>query len=252
MNTYKILFSPTGGTKRVVDILTGRLAENALTIDLCDRTMDFSGIDFTPEDLCVIAVPSYGGRVPGIAVQRLSQLKGDGAKAVLIAVYGNREFEDTLVELKDTLDAAGFVCVAAIAAVAEHSILPQFASGRPDAEDVQELEGYADTIRDRLSKDSLPELIVAGNRPYKPFKVLPMTPAANKSCIGCGICAKGCPVGAIPMDEPQTTDNDKCISCMRCIRVCPQNARRVNKLLLVGAQQKLKKACSIRKGNTLF
>lgn len=252
MRTYKIIFSPTGGTKRVADILTGRLAENADTIDLCDRALDFSGIAFTPEDVCVIAVPSYGGRVPGIAVHRLSQLKGMGAKAILTVVYGNREFEDTLVELKDTLDAAGFACAAAVAAVAEHSILPQFASGRPDAEDVRELEGFADAILERLNGDSLPELTVPGNQPYKPFKVIPMTPAANKSCVKCGICAKGCPVGAIPMDDPGKTDNSKCISCMHCVRVCPQDARRVNKLLLMGAEQKLKKACSTRKANALF
>lgn len=118
MHTYQITFSPTGGTKRVADILTGRLADATETIDLCDRAVDFSGIAFSPEDVCVVAVPSYGGRVPGIAVQRLSQLKGNGAKAVLAAVYGNREFEDTLVELTDALDAAGFICVAAVSAVA--------------------------------------------------------------------------------------------------------------------------------------
>lgn len=252
MHTYQITFSPTGGTKRVAGILTGKLAETAEVIDLCDRVLDFSGIAFTPEDVCVVAVPSYGGRVPGIAVQRLSQLKGNGAKAVLVAVYGNREFEDTLVELEDTLDAAGFVCVAAVSAVAEHSILPQFASGRPDVQDVRELEGFADTILERLKEDSLPELTVPGNRPYKPFKVFPMTPTANKTCISCGICAKSCPVGAISMDDPRKTDNNACISCMRCIRVCPQNARHVNKLLLAGAEQKLKKACSTRKGNALF
>lgn len=252
MCTYKMIFSPTGGTKRVADILADRLAENTLTIDLCDKTLDVSGIHFDGEDVCVIAVPSYGGRVPGIAVQRLSQLRGNGAKAILVAVYGNREFEDTLVELKDTLDAAGFVSVAAVAAVAEHSILPQFASGRPDTQDVEELEGYADAIQARLRSDSLPELIVPGNRPYKPFKVLPMTPAADKTCVGCGICAKGCPVGAIPMEAPEKTNKDICISCMRCVRVCPQNARHVSKLLLMGAEQKLKKACSGRKGNALF
>ena len=67
------------------------------------------------------AVPSYGGRVPEIAVSRLKQMKGNGARAVLLVVYGNREYEDTLLELSDVMEAAGFSPVAAVAAVAEHS-----------------------------------------------------------------------------------------------------------------------------------
>lgn len=252
MRTYKILFSPTGGTERVADILTGRLAENAVTIDLCDRSVDFSTFSFTAEDVCVVAVPSYGGRVPAIAVHRLSLLHGNGAKAILVAVYGNREFEDTLVELKDTLDASGFVSVAAVAAIAEHSIARQFAAGRPDAEDARELEDFADAIRIRLAENSPPELALPGNRPYKSFGGLPMHPGADKSCVACGICAESCPVGAIPMDDPRKTDNEKCITCMRCVRVCPQGSRNLNKLALAATAQKLKKVCSVRKQNTLF
>lgn len=252
MSTYKILFSPTGGTRRVADILTGRLADAAETIDLCEKTLDFSAFLFNPGDVCVVAVPSYGGRVPEIAVRRLSQLKGNGAKAVLVAVYGNREFEDTLVELRDTLDTAGFLCAAAVSAVAEHSIFPQFAAGRPDAEDIQELEDFACLIRDRLRADFLPELAVPGNRPYKTFNGLPMSPSVNRNCVDCGICAKGCPVGAIPLDSPSKTDSKTCITCMRCIRLCPQNARHISPLLLAAAAQKLKGTCSARKQNLLF
>lgn len=252
MSFYTILFSPTGDTERVARILTDKLAENAATIDLCDRRADFSALSFTSEDVCVVAVPSYGGRVPAIAVQRLSQLHGSSAKAVLVAVYGNREFEDTLVELKDTLDAAGFVCVAAVAAVAEHSIARQFAAGRPDAEDARELEGFADAIRTRLAEAHPSELIVPGSRPYKPFGDLPIHPAADRSCVACGICAEGCPVGAIPMGNPQKTDDNTCITCMRCVRVCPNGSRELNKLALAATAQKLKKVCSVRKQNTLF
>ena len=93
------------------------------------------------EDLAVIAVPSYAGRVPAVAVQRLAAVKGNGARAVLVCVYGNRAYEDTLVELADTAKEAGFRVMAAVSAIAEHSIARQFAAGRPDAEDAQRLAG---------------------------------------------------------------------------------------------------------------
>ncbi len=101
-------------------------------MDLCSRDTDFAALLLKEEDICLVAVPSYGGRVPGLAVSRLRQIKGNSARAVLIAVYGNRAYEDTLVELRDVLEEAGFSCVAAVAAVAEHSIMRQFAAGRPD------------------------------------------------------------------------------------------------------------------------
>ena len=252
MKYCEILFSPTGGTKAVADTLTRKLAAEYTTIDLCNRNTDFGSIVFDKEDICVVAVPSYGGRVPAVAIERIRQLHGNGAKAVLTVVYGNREYEDTLVELKDALDAAGFVGVAAVTAIAEHSIVRSIAPGRPDPADRKELERFAETIRARLQTGEVPALSVPGNRPYKGFKGLPMHPSADKRCVKCGICAESCPVGAIPMDDPSKTDKEACIACMRCIAVCPKQARSVNSLVLAGAAQMLKKACSGHKENKLF
>ena len=72
-----------------------------------------------------------------MAVRRLKALNGQGARAVLACVYGNRAYEDTLVEREDAARETGFRVIAAMAAVAEHSIARQFASGRPDEQDAQ-------------------------------------------------------------------------------------------------------------------
>ena len=125
----------SGGTQKVADRLIRGLEGEPVAVDLTDSQADFSAVALTEEDVAVIAVPSYGGRVPGIAVQRLSAVKGGGARAVLVCVYGNRAYEDTLVELEDAAKAAGFRVVAAVAAIAEHSIAHKYAAGRPDAED---------------------------------------------------------------------------------------------------------------------
>ena len=82
--------------------MTYALAEQAISVDLTDSRTDFDKISLTQDDLAVIAVPSYGGRVPTPAAERLAALHGNGARAVLVCVYGNRAYEDTLVELEDT------------------------------------------------------------------------------------------------------------------------------------------------------
>ena len=108
MAVLQIVFSPTGGTENCAYIVATTLNSNAETIDLTDRAVDFTKVVVAPEDVCVIAVPSFGGRVPAVALERLAQIKGNGAKAILMAVYGNREIDDTLLELKEVAENAGF------------------------------------------------------------------------------------------------------------------------------------------------
>ena len=128
MKLYEIVFSPTGGTQKVADRLSRAMSGEIVPVDLTDHALAFANIALTPDDVAVLAVPSYGGRVPAPAVERLAALHGNGARAVLVCVYGNRAYEDTLAELQDTAKQAGFRPIAAVAAVAEHSIARQFAA----------------------------------------------------------------------------------------------------------------------------
>ena len=250
MVNYNIHFSPTGGTKKVADILASALEETWQEIDLC---REVAPVALSAEDVCLVSVPSYGGRVPSIAIQRLKSITGNGAQAVLNCVYGNREWEDTLTELQDTLKAQGFICAAAVAAVAEHSIFRQFAAGRPDADDAAQLAGFAAKIKEKLDSGVFSDLNLAGSHgTYKEFGGVPFKPEGNKKCTGCGICAESCPVGAIDLDDPKKTDKDKCISCMRCVGLCPSHARDFNSLVMKGAAAAMAPKLGGHKENHLF
>lgn len=251
MNVYKMVFSPTGGTMKAADMVAQTLADEVTLVDLCDSKKDFRSLVLNEDDVAVIAVPSYGGRVPTTAVARLSKCRGNGARAVLMAVYGNRAYEDTLLELQDTIKEAGFKVVAAIAAVAEHSIAHQFATGRPDAQDQQLLETFAQSIKEKLASGELSAPHLPGNRPYKTSSVS-MVPKATKACVSCGLCAQKCPVQAIDRLHPQNVDKKACISCMRCVTICPQHARTIHPIMQFAAGLALKKACSQRKEAELF
>jgi ferredoxin len=252
MKLYDIVFSPTGGTKKVADYLTGVLEGDVTTVDLTDSTQDFDAVSLTKEDVAVISVPSYGGRVPAVAVERLGVVHGNGARAILVCVYGNRAYEDTLVELEDTVKRAGFQVIAAVAAIAEHSIARQFADGRPDALDAAQLSDFAKQIQHKLSGADNSEPAIPGNRPYKKSGGVGMVPKATKECTNCGICAEKCPVQAIDRENPKKVNEKVCISCMRCVAVCPQGARKLNPVMLSAASLMLKKVCSERKECDLF
>ena len=252
MKLYDIVFSPTGGTKKVADYLTGALAGDITTVDLTDSKQDFDAVSLTKEDVAVISVPSYGGRVPAVAAERLGAVHGNGARAILVCVYGNRAYEDTLVELEDAAKRAGFQVIGAVAAIAEHSIARQFASGRLDAQDAAQLSDFAKQIQHKLSGVDSSEPAIPGNRPYKKAGGAGMVPKPTKECTNCGICVEKCPVQAIDRENPKKVDEKTCISCMRCVAVCPQGARKLNPVMLSAASLMLKKVCSERKECELF
>lgn len=253
MKLYNIVFSPTGGTRKVADALCAGFSLPVQMIDLCDRNLDFSSFHFEPGDICVISVPSFGGRVPVTAAQRMAAMRGSGAWAVLVAVYGNRAIDDTLIEMKDLVTAAGFRCGAAVSAVAEHSIARCYAAGRPDNSDTAELTEFGQAIAKKLNSESAcSDAEVPGNRPYRNFGGVGMIPMPGDTCTGCGSCAALCPTGAISDQDPRQVDTVLCISCMRCVAVCPEHDRHAEAAKVAATEAKLAKLCADRKPNELF
>ena len=244
-----LYFSPTGGTKKIAERIAERACESA---DFLDVTVRAQELDFGPEDFVVIAIPVFGGRVPWPFAERLALVRAQGTPAAIVAVYGNRAFDDALLELRGMAEKRGFKVMAGAAFIARHSIVPEYGEGRPDAEDIRKIDEFARRIRERLdwaaSAESLPTAVVPGNLEFRKYDGVPMHPSASRTkCVKCGKCAAECPVGAIPAAEPDKTDKDKCITCMRCVAVCPQFARSLGAIAQSGAKLSLRKSCATRK-----
>ena len=254
---YSIYFSPTGGTKKVMTALQKEFGKDVKEINLLSPENDYSVYSFGPEDVCLVGVPSFGGRVPAVVLERLRVMKAEKAKAVAVVVYGNRHYDDTLLELKNELEALGFCVIAGVTANAKHSIFKQYGAGRPDADDKADLQKFAEEILCKLKSlkdaDEIQPIAVPGNVPYKEYPGHPLKPITSQSgCVLCKSCVKKCPTAAIPWEAPNTTINDLCITCMRCIAVCPFDARSLDKAAVAGAAEKMAPAFAGRKPNELF
>lgn len=227
---HSYYFSASGTTEDIVRSIAGNMGggDDAVVVH---HNLTGMRAETAPEpdrdDVVLFAAPVYGGRLPAMAAERFRRIRGAGQKCVAVVVYGNRDYEDALLELHDILSENGFVVVAAGAFVARHSIFPDVAGGRPDRDDLDRMAEFAERVRECLAAGTvLDAASVKGKRPYKQSGYVPLHPSADrKKCTGCGRCARECPAGAIYRENPYDTDAQKCVTCTRCIWVCPVGAR---------------------------
>lgn len=155
------------------------------------------------------------------------------------------------------MESHGFKLLSAAAVIAQHSIFPKIAEGRPNADDMEQLHDFASKSRELLLQipkmSAVSRLMVKGNRPYRDTKPIPLHPEGSRGkCTSCHACVKMCPVGAITMGKPYKTNEKKCISCGRCVVVCPEHARLFGGLLYKAVSWQFEKAYSEPKQPEFF
>jgi len=250
MNVYNIVFSPTGTSASIAGAVAEGIGETAGGhVVKCDATHHEPYTDtFGKDDFVIIAAPVYGGKMAAPAKERMKHLAGGQARCALVAVYGNRAFENALADMAAFAKSLGFVPVAAGAFVGEHSYSTAeypIAAGRPDSDDMECARTFGHEIGERLkggvsdevdagaihdqpsSEQSLVNFrnFVAGyakRQKEAPVKILPVVD--ESLCNGCGQCAEVCPTGAI-VNPSGEVDASRCIKCCACVKVCPSSAR---------------------------
>jgi len=230
-----VCFSPTGTTKGVIQGISRGIDHSP--VELIDITKPESRrhpLQTSDDELLVVPVPVYLGRVPALLAEWLHAIDAHKTPAVCVVVYGNRAYDDALLELRNVLTERGCVPIAGAAYIGEHSFSSSgipIAEGRPDGRDLSHAEDFGRRVFEKLrstsSLDHVPQLDVPGTYPYRGATKVWSVDFVDVSdvCRQCGTCAAECPVGAIDPDDSRVIDKDECFTCCACIKYCPESAR---------------------------
>ena len=245
-----LYFSPTYTTRTVVETIA--LAIRQKIEEKCGKDLFYKSINvttpvmrqahgnpqFSKDDIVVFGVPVYIGRVPNLIRDYFASIKGNGAIGIPVAVYGNRAFDDALIELKDIMHGNGFRCISAAAFIGEHSFSYTLGGGRPDADDIQKATAYGEEIACKIIEGyPVPHNLQVPGNPY-PYQFYNAKSSQNKSidirkvkpetdpekCNNCGLCAMLCPMGAIDPSNCSLTPGI-CIKCCACVKKCKMKAK---------------------------
>lgn len=224
-----VYFSPTHTTETIVsdvanELATALSAETA-TVSLTLPNERPASVSCDAGDVLVLGFPVYAGRVPELVTSEIARMSSGGAQAVIIGMYGNRHYDDALLEAADALEERGFRIVAAGAFIGEHSMTAHVAAGRPDASDREAARSFGRSIALVIASGTAEAPAIAGNRPYKkrpePADIRPLT---TDDCTSCGICATVCPMGIIDHEDPRLVQAG-CLRCNACVKRCPENTK---------------------------
>ncbi len=243
MKVRAMYFSATDTTKTLAELVAGRIAElggyEKLTTDFTLPAGRAQAPEIASDELVIFATPVYAGRVPNVLLKFLATVKGNGALAVPMVCFGNRNYDDGLIELRNILEGNGFKTIAGAAFACEHSFSRILAAGRPDDKDKTQAEEFAAQVYAKLQcMDGEPAhpVYVKGEDPIRPYyqprdrqgnpvNILKVKPQLKAElCTNCGICAAVCPMGSINPDNVAEYTGI-CIKCGACEKKCPTGAR---------------------------
>ncbi len=256
-----IYFSPTKTTKKIINQIAQEL-QNILNcqmqvIDITLPSKREEQMVFSKEDILLFGLPVYAGRIPAFLEAFVRNIKGNNNLAVAVTVYGNRDYDDALLELTDILTDNKFNVIAAAAFIGEHSYSYKVAAGRPDAKDLQMATEFASKLAPKLQNINASittnKITIRGNFPYKErIPSAKVAPKTKNSCVRCMLCSKLCPVLAIAKDNPLVTDKQKCIRCFACVKACPNKSKYFDDESVLAVVNKLETNFIVRKEPEVF
>ncbi len=97
---YNIYFSGKGTTKICAECIGTGLHMEWKSYDWRKQPCE-TELKIPREDVLLFSMPVYGGFIPKMCTEMAANLKGNHTPAIIAAVYGNRHYDDALLQMND-------------------------------------------------------------------------------------------------------------------------------------------------------
>ena len=229
-----LYFSGTGNSKFVAQRIAVALGDKILNLNDRIKASDTSLVE-TGERV-IIVTPTYAWRIPRVVRDWLLRTEPRGAKRAWFVMTCGSEIGNANKYNRDLCAEKAISCMGTAQIVMPENYIAMFSA--PQADEAREIVAKAEPNIDCViaSIQSNQPFAPARNNLYDRFMSGPVNPIFYKffvkadaftvsdACIGCGQCAKRCPMNNVTLKDGKPSWGKNCTHCMACICYCPVSA----------------------------
>ena len=229
-----LFFSGTGNGKYIANRIAAVTSDEVVSINDKMKNKDTQEIEVNGK--LVFVLPTYAWRIPRVVREWILSTAFKGVENVWFVMSCGGEIGNAAKYNKELCEQKNFVYKGTAQIVMPDNYILMFKL--PEEKKLQEIVEKANPIIADIAKQIVDnkEFAKPRNNLYDRFMSGPvnsmfysMYVKADKfkvsdKCIGCGKCAKMCPLNNICMQDGKPTWGKDCTQCMACISYCPVEA----------------------------
>ena len=229
-----LCFSGTGNSKYVAQRIADALDDALVNLNDRIKASDTSLVE-TGERV-IIVTPTYAWRIPRVVRDWLLKTELRGAKRSWFVMTCGSEIGNADRYNHDLCTEKGLACMGTAQIVMPENYIAMFSA--PQADKAREIVAQAEPSIDRAiaaiqagecfapTRNNLYDRFMSGpvNPIFYKFFVKADAFTVSDACIGCGQCAKRCPMNNVTLKDGKPVWGRNCTHCMACICYCPVSA----------------------------